>query len=159
MNGTLFIHIQQNGQKWISVSLIVLTVSSFLYGCTDGWISGEGRGDWSIELINGYEIDRINSNEKILGRKLNPGDSEGRIVLSNYYIIGYQLQDPYIILEGIPTAGLVVSDEELKASVLFYYLIDTSSDSINGPYASYDELKNNLPPTVDFCLEWNRLKP
>ena len=115
----------------------MLALALFLSSCSADWLVGDGRGDWILDLCEGYAIAKINSKEIVLVHKENPNDSGGSFVLSCYYVISYQLYEPYICLKGIPTQGTAAAEDELKSGARSYYLVDTSNDDVFGPFESY----------------------
>lgn len=136
MNGSPLTHIQQNGRMLLKMTLIAVILSVLFCGCSSYWLVGDGRGDWTLDLKEGYAISRINSREILLIHKENPDDAGGEIVISNYFITAYQLYEPYICLEGIKTQGMAASEDELNNMVLSYYIIDTTSAEVIGPFES-----------------------
>ena len=139
MNGMLPTRIQLNGRMLLKVTIAVLVLILFLSACSVEWWVGDGRGDWTLDLIEGYGISKINSMEILLIHKENPNDSGGSIILPNYFVIAYQLHEPYIYLEGIHTQGISASEDELSNMVLSYYLVDTTNGEVIGPFESCDD--------------------
>lgn len=139
LNGLLPTHIQQNGRMLLKATIAILVFTLFLSACSAEWWVGDGRGDWTLDLYEGYAISKINSNEILLIRKENPSDSGGSIILPNYFVTAYQLCKPYICLEGIHTQKISASEEELNDMVLNYYLVDTTNGEGIGPFESYDD--------------------
>lgn len=139
LNGLLPIHIQQNGRMLLKVTIAVLAFALLLSGCSADWWVGDGRGDWTLDLYEGYAISKINSNEILLVHKENPNDLGGSIILPNYFVMAYQLHEPYICLEGIHTQEISASEDELNDMVLGYYLVDATNGEIIGPFESYDD--------------------
>ena len=139
LNGLLPTHIQQNGRMLLKATIAILVFTLFLCACSADWWVGDGRGDWTLDLYEGYAISKINSNEILLIHKEDPNNSGGSIILPNYFVIAYQLHKPYICLEGIHTQGLSASEDELNDMVLNYYLVDTTSGEEFGPFESYDD--------------------
>lgn len=139
LNGLLPIRIQLNGRMLLKVTIAALVLILFLSACSVEWWVGDGRGDWTLDLIEGYGISKINSMEILLIHKENPNDSGGSIILPNYFVIAYQLHEPYIYLEGIHTQGISASEDELSNMVLSYYLVDTTNGEVIGPFESCDD--------------------
>ena len=139
LSGLLLTRIQQNGRMLLKMTIPTLVLLLFLSSCAADWWIGDGRGDWTLNLYEGYGISKINSNEILLVHKENPNDSGGAIVLPNYFVIAYQLHQPYIWLEGIHTQGISASEDELNDMVLSYYLVDTTNGELIGPFESYDD--------------------
>lgn len=139
LNGLLPTRIQLNGRMLLKVTIATLVLILFLSACSVDWWVGDGRGDWTLDLYEGYGISKINSNEILLVHKENPNDSGGSIILPNYFVIAYQLHEPYICLEGIRTQERSVSEDELNDMVLSYYLVDTTNGEVIGPSESHDD--------------------
>jgi hypothetical protein len=133
-------NIRRNGKALFKTIIVALTVMSTLCACSAYWFVGDGRGDWTLDLFDGYVICRVNSYEILLGHKENPADAGGSIIIPNFYISGYQLYKPYICLEGVRTKKMAASDEELNNMQLSYYLIDTTTDEVFGPFTTFDDL-------------------
>ena len=112
----------------------------FLSGCSAKWWVGEGRGDWILDVCSGYFISKINSREILFVYKEKPDDSGSKIIIPNYFVTAYQIQDPYIFLEGIQTEQITISDDELDGRVLKYYIVNSSDGNVIGPLESYDNL-------------------
>ena len=139
LNGLLHIRTRQNGWILCKVTLAVLVLTLFTSGCSADWWVGDGRGDWTLDLNEGYAISKINSNEILLVHKANPNDSGGSIVLPNYFVTAYQLHESYICLEGVRTREISISEDELYDMALSYYLVDTTNDEVLGPFESRDD--------------------
>jgi hypothetical protein len=121
------------------LAIVILVFALLFSGCSAEWWAGDGRGDWTLDLCEGYAISKINSKEILFIHKGNPDDSGGSIVLPNYFVIAYQLHEPYIYLEGIRTQRITASEDELNNKVLSYYLVDTTNDEVVGPFESHDD--------------------
>lgn len=139
LNGLLPIRIQLNGRMLLKVTVAALVLALFSSACSVNWWVGDGRGDFTLDLYEGYGISKINSKEILLVHKENPNDSGGSIILPNYFVIAYQLHQPYICLEGIHTQGISASEDELNDMVLSYYLVDTTNGELIGPFESRDD--------------------
>ena len=122
----------------ILISVIILVL--ILGACSAEFFLGEGRGDWTLNLREGYGISKLNSRQILLIHKDNPEDSGAAIVIPNFFVLAYQDFDSYICLKGICTQERAISEEELKAAVFSYYLVDTKDSNIAGPLASYYDL-------------------
>lgn len=144
LNGMLHTHIRQHGRMLLKAITTLVIISLLLSGCSANWWVGDGRGDWTIDLCAGYSISKINSREILFGYKKNPEDPGRTIIISNYFVTAYQMYDPYILLEGIQTERITISDEEQNRRVLSYYLIDTTDGKVSGPFETYDDF-------VDYC--------
>lgn len=144
MSGLQLTHTLQNGSKLLKATIIVIVFTLLLNGCSIDWWVGDGRGDWTLNLQGGYAISKINSNEILLVHKNNPNDSGGTIVIPKYFVVAYQLYESYICLAGIRTQKISASEDELRETVLAYYLVETTNGEVVGPLKSYDEL-------ADYC--------
>lgn len=114
------------------------------------WFSLDGfRGDYYIDLLGDYRIDRVNGSCIVLEKKdARPGSMT---VIKNYFATKYCLVDPYICVEGVPTADAFITDAEKENRVVAYYVVDTESDSIEGPFATFQEMAErfdyiHIPP-------------
>ncbi len=139
LNGLPHTLIQLNGRMLLKVTIVALVLILFLSACAADWWVGDGRGDWTMDLYEGYGISKINSNEILLIHKENPNDSGGSIIIPNYFVIAYQLHEPYIYLEGIHTQEMSASKDELNNMKISYYLVDTTSGEVIGPFESYND--------------------
>ncbi len=143
MSGMQHIPIQQNGKTSIKALLIIsLVLMLTLSSCTSYWFVGDGKGDWSFELIDGYYITKVNSREILITYKENIDQVGSTIVLPKYFVIAYQITESYILLDGIKTEGNAISDLEFKDMLSCYYIISTKNHEILGPFNSYDEFYN-----------------
>lgn len=140
MSGMLSIHTKQNGTLFLKMISIVLALVVFLCGCTHEcveWFFGDGRGDWELELINRYSIVKINSCDVILGKKHD--DDSGWSIVLGYYVTSYQIYQEYIYTEGIVKRGSSITDEELENPIIYYYIVNTLTDEIFGPFETYSD--------------------
>ena len=155
LNGLQPIRTQQNGQLIIKATIVIVVVALLLSACSADWWVGDGRGDWTLDLYSGYAISKINSKEILLIYKENPNNSGGSIILPNYFIMAYQLHEPYIFIAGIHTQGLSASEDELNNGMLSYYLIDASDGKVIGPLETHNDFAdccNSLG--LDLKDEW-----
>lgn len=122
---------------------IVIVLCIILFVCTIGCnkLFYRGRGDWEINLVNGYRIDHFNASEIKLCKKQN---KYLEVVIKNYYVTAYSMKEEYVFLEGIQTAGEYITDQEKEARILSYYALDTTDDSVIGPFDTADELSKAL---------------
>ena len=65
-------------------------------------------------------------------------------MIPRFFVTGFSIWEPYILLEGIPTADEFISDHEKEARILNYYALDTTDDSVIGPFNIADELSKAL---------------
>jgi hypothetical protein len=122
---------------------IVIVLCIILFVCTIGCnkLFYRGRGDWEINLVNGYRIDHFNASEIKLCKKQN---KYLEVVIKNYYVTAYSMKEEYVFLEGIQTAGEYITDQEKEARILSYYALDTTDDCVIGPFDTADELSKAL---------------
>ena len=151
LNGTRITHIQRSGAILTKIG-ITLVCLLFLVSCS------AGRGDYYIELQAGYAIDHVNSRKIDITHK-EDGEVGRSVVIENYYITSYCLTDIYIALEGIPTAGWAASEDELESEQRNYYLIDTLSGDLSGPFESKTDF-TKFCNTLNFAIfeEWVVIK-
>ena len=145
MIGTHHLPTKQNGRLF-RVTILFALILSILCGCSANvhkWLTGDSRGDWKIELINDYYLFKSNSKCKTIDRADVP---EGfySTVIDKLYVTDYQVSDPYIYVCGIKTQELFISDEEKTTKQRWYYLVDTVSGEVSGPFDSKESFE-------DFC--------
>ena len=132
-------HTKQNGTLFLKMISIVLALVVFLCGCTHEcveWFLGDGRGDWGLELINGYWILKINSRNVLLSKE-HDNTTGWSTKINGYYVTSYQLNDKYIFTEGFKNEGNSITDEELENPIIYYYIVNTLTDEIFGPFETY----------------------
>ena len=141
----------------ITFFTIVLAIS--LCACSNKWFVGEGRGDWTNPICNGYAIFRVNSKEIVFIFQDHPNDSGGSIILPNFFVEEYQVQEPYICLKGIHTRELTISEAELSATVFSYYFIDTLTGEVVGPFNRVSDLEDYcVSRSMELCEFWKPAK-
>lgn len=118
--------------------LIILFMGLLLLcGC------GPGLSDWSYDLLpKDYEIWRVNSQNIVLGRRSNSGLTH----TVEPYILEFCSNDRWIgakrlVLDDSVTAQTNV--RELDTSDAEFYLVDTETDTVHGPYTQ-KEYENRL---------------
>lgn len=158
MNGLLFTRNQQSGRMFLKLIATSLILVLFLSACSADWWVGDGRGDWTLDLCKGYAISKINSDRILFVHKKNPSDSGGAIVIDNYFVMAYQMYEPYICLEGIRTQKLSASEEELNRMELIYYLVDTTNGEVAGPFETHDDFVEHCS-SIGLTVEAEWLKP
>lgn len=101
-----------------------------------------GRGDWYMDIVNGYRLDRINRHQITLVLE-QPDTASNSIVVDNFFVSYIGFNERYIGLIGIPTESRSASDEEIEHAqnkeYANYYLIDTQSSKVMGPFESESE--------------------
>ena len=128
-------------KPFIVILLVITICSACLSSCYPKGLLDYGRGDWTLILINGYQINRINGYTIVLDYKENLDDISSHTVLENYYVKSYQIYYEYIFLEGISTKEDRISDSELENNDLTYYVVNSLNHDISGPFKSLNELK------------------
>lgn len=127
----------------------------FLNSCSSNWFVGDGRGDWSTELLGGFYITKVNSYEILVTYKETPTDVSATIVVPKYFVVSYQVQGSYIALKGIKTEGTVASKKELNDMILSYYIICVENSEILGPFDTYDEFYDKCKTLeLDITCDW-----
>lgn len=144
MSGKLPTHTQRNGQMLIKVVIVLIAIAFSLCSCSVDWWIGDGRGDWERELFNGYSIVKVNSRNIHLCKVqiLKDGITKNfHEIIPGFFVQNYQLHEPYICLKGVYKQAEVTSgtQEELNSLVPVYYLVDTNTGEVMGPFNNYDE--------------------
>jgi len=142
----------------ITILTLVIVLLLFVSSRSPAWFLGEGRGDWTVTLNEGYAISKINSKEILLIHKNNPEDSGGTIVISNYFVLAYQQQNSYVCLKGICTQGKAITEDELSVSELSYFLVNTKTNSIIGPLKSSNDFVEQCRSLGIEAGEWTHTK-
>ncbi len=149
MTGMQHTHTQQNGRMSIDVVAISLICVIVLSGCSSTfmeWFVGDGRGDWSVQLIDEYVLFKTSSRSVEICRRENPTDTNCSFVMTTpFFVTAIQVDDPFIAVEGIPTSGPFITEEELRTDTRHYYLIDADGDNLYGPYVDLDAF-------LDYCI-------
>lgn len=128
------------GFRSILCCLLTLT----LCGCsffTDRMVDNF-RGDWDVNLYGEYDLVRTNSHCIQISKKA--GEHAWCTMIPRFFVTGFCVREPYILLEGIRTADVFITDQEKEARNLCYYALDTTDDSVIGPFDSSDGLIQKL---------------
>ncbi len=133
--------------KLFSVVLLIC-ISVSLAGCSLHSLVGDGRGDWTLELFGGYGIVKVNAYCINLVRQLEDG-AGSTYIIPNFYVLGFQTSEPYILLKGIRCENTFATDVERSSTDYSYYLFNTANGMLAGPYASFDELAHSC---TDYAL-------
>lgn len=136
------------GKKLKKLFVLVLITVVLLCGCA------MGRGDRYIDLIEGYGIDVVSSKEILVVYK-SPEMVGNEIVIREYYVSAYQIRETTIFLKGIAISGDSISDDDLENCSYTYYLIDSVSHSIIGPFEASTELEAYcLSHEISYTADW-----
>ncbi len=100
------------------------------------------RGDWDVNLYGEYDLVRVNSHCIEISKKA--GEGGWRTMIPRFFVTGFSIREPYILLEGIQTADGFMTDQEKEARILSYYALNTTDDSVIGPFDTADELMKEL---------------
>lgn len=104
-------------RKFIGLLLLLVIVT----GCTKDQ-------NWMYSLPNEYAIDRSNVETIQLVKEEN-GEKE---VVVSQYITGFALlNDRYVYLQ---TARNYTNDEDTSTVIVLYYLVDSETDAVTGPF-------------------------
>lgn len=138
---------RQNGLKlWI---IIALLFTILLGGC--------GLSDWTYDdFPNGYAIWRVNVNSIHLVK--NSAKYSGKPIVKRY-TLAFCSNDRYIGLKCVPNSSPFDLEHrfhisEADTSNPEYYLVDTTTDAVYGPYTpeEYEEQLSDL--AVGVMSEW-----
>lgn len=157
MSGQQHSHKPQSGKQILSLAILLLVICSILLGCTDRVASilpGPGRADWELPLFEQYYLIKGN-NSSIKICKATDVSGLYENVLTYFYVTKYSVFEPFICLEGIPTDGLFVAEDELASDNRQYYLLDVRDENLYGPYDTEESLiKSDLAKGIDVSLVW-----
>ena len=120
-------------RKFIGLLLLLVIVT----GCTKDQ-------NWMYSLPNEYAIDRSNVETIQLVKEEN-GEKE---VVVSQYITGFALlNDRYVYLQ---TARNYTNDEDTSTVIVLYYLVDSETDAVTGPFTldNRDVILENIGVTV-----------
>ncbi len=126
---------------------MILTIICLLLFCAcsllpDSCIGNLGRGDWAVNIYGEYELVRVNSRGITIGKRY---DGQGwSNPIPQFFITGFCVREPFILLEGIKTADTFLSDEEMDARILSYYALNTTDNSVIGPFDTAEALSEEL---------------
>ena len=115
-------------------------------------------GDWYLELMGEYRLNRVNKYEIIIEKKAPQGG--GISVIKNYFVKGYALTNQIVFLEGIPTADRFISEQEMADGKLLYYWIDIDTDTVFGPFETKESLYDRFSVTYGIFpdIQWIEVK-
>ena len=73
------------------------------------------RGDWDVNLYGEYDLVRVNSHCIQISKKA--GEGGWRTMIPRFFVTGFSIREPYILLEGIQTDDEFISDQEKEARI------------------------------------------
>lgn len=112
----------------MKILLILVIIAS---GCS------AGRGDWEYELTGGYAINRMNAHGIALVRYTDSTET-GVVVIPNFYVTEFCMNQNYIGVRGIQTTGMWATDKELQSQNRVLYLVDIRNGDIYGPHSNME---------------------
>lgn len=130
---------QKLSRVFICIILLLFCACSLL---PDSCIGNLGRGDWAVNIYGEYELVRVNSRGITIGKR-HDGQCWSNPI-PQFFITGFCVRELFILLEGIKTADTFLSDEEKDARILSYYALDTTDDSVIGPFDTAEALSEEL---------------
>ena len=119
------------------IILILILLIAICFCASRQWLLT--LNDRKVELFNGYEISKGDSNAIRLVQKDERNEKILNTVISNFFVTGYQTHEPYVCLMGIHTWEEEISKYELSTGLPCYYLVDCENDSVTGLYTTYAE--------------------
>ena len=146
------------------ILLLTLLVNMLIgFTCCDGCLIASkpdqiSLGDWYLELMSEYRLNRVNKYEIIIEKKAPQGG--GINVIENYFVKKYAMTNQVILLEGIPTADWFISEQEMADGKLLYYWIDIDTDTVFGPFETKDILYDRFYLTYGHFpdMQWIEVK-
>lgn len=147
------LHILPLGKMLVSFVLICALLCCF--GCTEST-------DLYFSLPNGYAVSRLNGSQIVLIYNDNWENElgqvwDGIIVLPNYYVKGFCYHGSFIGVFGTQTETPSATMQERESGAIQYYLLDSQSSEMWGPFASkaeYDKVCTSMNiPIVDDWYE------
>lgn len=140
MSGGHSTYVIRNGKTLIKMLVLIIVVAIITSGCSVKWWLGDGRGDGYYPLSEKYELDKVNSYHIFLGIPFSdPELPGGEIAIEDFSVLEFQNQENYILLKGIQFNGLEEYQDKIDNEQFIYYLVITESDSIWGPFSSYED--------------------
>lgn len=113
---------------------IMVILSLLLTGC----MIGPGVGDYSISLINDFEVVRINSSTITIAKKTSESSWGPDVIPPKLLKVGFDEQYILALTQPIDEHLNVTEDESLQE----YYIFNTLNNEISGPL-SQQEFENN----------------
>lgn len=140
---------KQNGIKLLLIIILLLVIFACVFVSIVVLLTGSsGLGDWAYEeLPNNYEVWRINSQDIVVGKA---SDNDSFEVKIDRFVLEFSYNDRFIGVKQFPLEqdyDIAIDVKEFDTSDLDYYIIDSITDTVYGPYSYYeyenkcDELK------------------
>lgn len=139
--------------RFFCLFLSILMTVMLLWGCA-------GLSDWSYDLLpKDYEIWRVNSQNIVLGRQSGGGLSH----TVEPYILRFCSNNTFIAVQRLPLEGLELSAganvRELDESNREYYLVNTETDIVYGPYTEEEYIQQLTDLSVGELCGWIETYP
>ena len=151
-----------HGKIFLSFLLVLLLLLS---GC-QFW----GTTEMHYAFPNGYFVSRINGRQITIALnkyfETDPEDLTGVTVIKQFYVKGFCNNERYVGLFGTHTQLHYATDDEIESGAIQYYLIDTETKTIYGPYIDQSEYEKFLQEincvglsdwleTKDYIVKWD----
>ena len=165
MNGVQLTLIPRNGQiRSVLLMVFSILIAGLLCSCSFDPNNDQetdrdyGRGDWTLNLVDGYCIVKTNSNSIHLCKKESYDESASEFVIQNTFVNAYQISEPYICIKGIIHEDKFhATEQELDNGVNVYYVVDTDDGTVHGPL-NLEEFQNTCDLlTVNLNEEWIKI--
>lgn len=103
--------------------------------------------DLYYALPNGYAVTRINGHQIFIiynkdWENEQGQEWDGKIILPNFYVKGFCHNESFIGLFGTHTEASSATDQEIDLGSIQYYLIDTCTNKVLGPYVTQEDFNN-----------------
>ena len=147
---------KRTGIKLLLIIILLLVIFVCVFVSIVVLFTGSsGLSDWSYEdLPNSYEVWRINSQDIVVGKV---SDNDSFEVKIERFVLEFSYNDRFIGVKQFPIKqdyNIAIDVKKIDTSNLDYYIIDSNSDTIYGPY-NYYEYKNKCDELkVGTMKEW-----
>lgn len=143
---------KQNGRSVLFVTHVVI-LCLLLAACP-------GFSDWEYALPNCYEIVHCNSQEVVFGKIIE--GSFQRLI--DRYILSFCFDERYIGLQRYPVDPDrpwedILDIHKIDTSNPEYYLVDSATDNIFGPYAEKDYTQKLNDLGITSMCDWITTEP
>lgn len=144
--------------KLVGATALIFLLSTMLSGCLSILLSMTGgSGDWTFSLPNNYMVVHINNYDIHVSK--GEGDGMGRSSVIGPFVISFCYNQRYIGIEQLPIAEGIKDLTEIEqilenstAAEYRYYLIDTQTNEIYGPFLPEEYYQQcNEIGVNDFC--------